>query len=80
LRDTKKNSYGNGIEWAGELSAMSFSLIQTWLINGLDPERLLLEYFNECSKTPGQAPANRDQFLPRCVASRLLPVGNNYCR
>jgi transposase len=60
----RKNSYGNGIEWAGELSAMSFSLIQTWLINGLDPERLLLEYFNECSKTPGQPPAIRDQFLP----------------
>jgi transposase len=60
----RKNSYGNGSEWAGQLSAMLFSVFQTWLINGLDPERMLLEYFNECSKTPGVPPGTFDKFLP----------------
>lgn len=60
----RKNSYGNGSEWSGHLSAMFFSIFQTWLINGLDPEKLLLDYFNECSKTPGFAPQNIDKFLP----------------
>lgn len=60
----RKNSYGSGTEWAGGLAAKLFSIFQTWLINGLDPQALLLEYFNECSKTPGRAPPDVSQFLP----------------
>jgi len=60
----RKNSYGSGAEWSGELAAKLFGLFQTWLINGLDPERLLLDYFDECSKTPGRAPPDVRQFLP----------------
>jgi len=60
----RKNSYGSGVEWAGQLSAKMFSLFQTWLINGLDPQALLLDYFNECSKTPGKPPPNIMKFLP----------------
>jgi transposase len=60
----RKNSYGNGIEWAGHLHAKFFSIIQTWLINGLDPQALLLDYFELCSKTPGIPPPNIDKFLP----------------
>jgi transposase len=68
----RKNSYGNGIEWSGNLSAMCFSLMQTWLINGLDPERMLLAYFNECSKTSGSAPLNCEDFLPWNMAKEKL--------
>lgn len=60
----RKNSFGSGTEWAGKLAAKLFSIFQTWLINGLDPQALLLDYFNECSKTPGRAPPRVDQFLP----------------
>jgi transposase len=60
----RKNSFGSGTEWAGHLAAKLFGLFQTWLINGLDPQALLLEYFNECSKTPGRAPPNVKEFLP----------------
>jgi len=59
----RKNSYGSGAEWAGHLAAKMFSIYQTWLINGLDPEALLLDYFNECSK-PGRPPPNTSNFLP----------------
>jgi transposase len=60
----RKNSFGSGTDWAGNLAAKLFSIFQTWLINGLDPQALLLDYFNECSKTPGRAPPDVSQFLP----------------
>ncbi len=61
---SRKNSYGSGAEWSGHLSAKFFSIIQTWLINGLDPQALLLDYFNACSLTPGKPPPSIDNFLP----------------
>ena len=60
----RKNSYGNGSEWSGHLHAKFYSIIQTWLINGLDPQALLFDYFEECSRTPGIPPPNIDKFLP----------------
>ena len=59
----RKNSYGSGSEWSGEMAAKMFSIVQTWLINGLDPKALLLEYLDECSK-PGRPPPNISLFLP----------------
>jgi transposase len=60
----RKNSFGSGAEWAGHLTAKLFSLFQTWLINGLDPQAVLLDYFNECSKTPGIPPPDVSAFMP----------------
>jgi transposase len=60
----RKNSFGSGAPWAGRFAAKIFSLIQTWLINGLDPQKLLQDYFNECSKTPGIPPPNLNGYLP----------------
>jgi len=59
----RKNSYGSGSQWSGEFAAKIFSLFQTWLINGLNPDALLLDYFNECSK-PGRPPPDLSLFLP----------------
>jgi transposase len=60
----RKNSYGSGAAWAGNFAAKVFSIFQTWLINGLDPQKMLQTYFAECSKTPGHAPPNIQPFLP----------------
>lgn len=60
----RKNSYGSGAEWSGHFAAKIFSLFQTWLINGLDPQKMLQAYFEECSKTPGRAPPDLQAFLP----------------
>lgn len=59
----RKNSYGSGSEWSGAFSAKLFSLFQTWLLNGLDPESMLLDYFSACSLYPGHPPPNIDKFL-----------------
>jgi transposase len=60
----RKNSYGSGSEWAGHFAAKVFSVFQTWLINGLDPQKILKAYFEECSKTPGHPPLDLRSFLP----------------
>lgn len=60
----RKNSYGSGAQWAGDLAAKILSIFQTWLINGLDPEKMLRAYFDECSQTPGRSPPQVKQFLP----------------
>ena len=60
----RKNSFGSGTQWSGNLAAKLFSIFQTWLINGLDPQALLLDYFNECANTPGKSPPDVTQFLP----------------
>ena len=61
---SRKNSYGSGKEWSGMLAAKLFTVLQTWLTNGLDPQKLLLEYLNECSKNKGKPPPNVSSFLP----------------
>ena len=60
----RKASYGSGAEWSGHLAAKFFTIFQTWLINGLDPEALLLDYFNQCSQNPGKPPPSINNFLP----------------
>lgn len=60
----RKNSYGSGSEWSGDLAAKYFSIFQTWLINGLDPQKLLQEYFDLCARTPGKPPKDFAAFLP----------------
>ena len=61
---SRKNSYGSGKEWSGMLAAKLFTVLQTWLTNGLDPHGLLLDYLNECSKNKGKPPPDMNGFLP----------------
>lgn len=53
LRNTvilRKGSYGSGAEWSDKLAAKIFSIFQRCLINGLDPQAVLADYLEECSK------------------------------
>lgn len=77
----RKNSYGSGSEWSGHMAAKIFSIFQTWLINGLDPQAMLLAYFDECSKTPGRAPPDVSDFLPWKMSEerkRLFQLPKSY--
>jgi transposase len=64
----RKSSFGSGSQWAGELAARLFSILQTWLANGLDPEAMLEDFFAECSK-PGRPPPDISRFLPWMMSS-----------
>jgi transposase len=60
----RKNFYGSGALWSGQLAAMMFSLLATlahWKIN---PRLWLLWYLESCAAKGGRAPENIQPFLP----------------
>ena len=60
----RKNYYGSGATWSGELSATLFSLFHTlerWRIN---PRTWLTEYLRACADAGGRVPADFERFLP----------------
>jgi transposase len=60
----RKNYYGSGAVWSGQLAAMLFSLFQTLCLWGLNPRLWLKAYLQACAEGGGRAPANLDAFLP----------------
>ena len=60
----RKNYYGSGAVWAGELAAMLFSLFQTLRLWKLNPRQWLEAYLQACARAGGQAPGDLDEFLP----------------
>ena len=60
----RKNYYGSGAAWSGQLAMMLFSLfatLQKWNIN---PRSWLRWYLDACAKTGGKIPSDRQPFLP----------------
>src|SRR5262245_18827371 len=60
----RKNSYGSGAVWAGELAAMLFSVFQTLCLWNINPRVWLSAYLQECAETGGQAPPGLVSLLP----------------
>jgi transposase len=60
----RKNSYGSGAVWAGELAAMLFSVFQTLSLWDMNPRVWLTAYLRACAKAGGKAPAALEDFLP----------------
>ena len=60
----RKNYYGCGSVWSGSLCAMLFTILQTCCINRIDPQRLLLAYFQACAENRGRVPQDPSAFLP----------------
>jgi transposase len=60
----RKNYYGSGSVWSGVLAVALFSLFQTLLKNKIDPQKLLLAYFEACALNGGRPPENPAAFLP----------------
>lgn len=60
----RKNFYGSGAVWAGQLAAWLFSLVATlrqWQIN---PRAWLTAYLTACAAIGGKAPADVSGWLP----------------
>ncbi len=60
----RKNYYGSGSTWSGELAAMLFSLFQTLALWGLNPRAWLKAYLDSCAEAGGRAPSNPESLLP----------------
>jgi transposase len=60
----RKNFYGSGSKWSGELAAAAFSIFATLSMNKLNPRKWLTWYFEQCAAAGGQVPGDIQAFLP----------------
>ena len=60
----RKNYYGSGSIWSGTLATACFTIFRTLILNGIDPQKFLVAYFEACAQNGGRAPENLDDFLP----------------
>jgi transposase len=60
----RKNYYGSGSQWAGELAAMLFSVVETLELWNINPRTWLTAYLEECARAGGKPPADHKPFLP----------------
>ena len=60
----RKNFYGSGSKWSGQLAAAAFSIFATLAMWKLNPRKWLTWYFEECAAAGGKVPEDIQAFLP----------------
>lgn len=60
----RKNFYGSGSLWSGQLAATMFSIFQTLQLWGLSSHHWLTAYLQACAEAGGTKPPNAEAFLP----------------
>ena len=60
----RKNFYGSGSEWSGQLAATMYSLLMTVKRWKLNPRTWLSAYLQACADNGNQAPQDINAFLP----------------
>lgn len=60
----RKNYYGSGAVWAGQLAAVMFSVFETLRLWGLNAQQWLTGYLTACAEWGGRAPADLRPWLP----------------
>ena len=60
----RKNFYGSGAEWSGQLAAAMYSLLMTVKLWGLNARTWLSAYLQACADNGNQAPQDINAFLP----------------
>jgi len=60
----RKNYWGSGAKWAGELAERCFSLFATLLLAGINVRTWLTAFLTACAEAGGKAPAWAAQLLP----------------
>jgi transposase len=71
----RKNFYGSGSLWSGQLAATMYSVLMTAKLWGLNARTWLCEYLQACANNGNQAPSQLDAFLPWAMdAARLAAM------
>lgn len=60
----RKNYYGSGRQWSGQLAATMMSILGTLRCWGINPRTWLSEYLHVCAHAGGHAPPDLDRFVP----------------
>jgi len=81
----RKNFYGSGSEWSGQLAAAAFSIFASLSMGKINPRKWLTWYFEECAAAGGKVPADIQPFLPwnlseeqkKELSDNTLPEGDD---
>jgi transposase len=68
----RKNFYGSGSQWSGQLAATMMSLLNTVKLWGLNPRLWLTSYLQACAQAGGRAPDDLARFVPWQMDERQL--------
>ena len=60
----RKNYYGSGSAWSGQLAATMLSLLNTMRLWRINPRTWLGSYLHACAAAGGQAPPDCSAFIP----------------
>jgi transposase len=60
----RKNFYGSGSIWSGELLSSMLTITQTAQRHGLNVRQYLIDYLNACARNGRQAPKDIELWLP----------------
>ena len=77
----RKNFYGSGSEWSGQLAATMYSVLMTAKLWKLNARTWLSAYLQACADNGNRAPHDINAFLPwtmdaaRLAAMRACPAG-----
>jgi transposase len=68
----RKNFYGSGAQWSGELAATMYSVLQTLKLWGINARTWLSAYLQACADSGGKPPANINTFVPWQMDAKRL--------
>jgi transposase len=68
----RKNFWGSMMEWSGQLAVILFTIVQTWILWGVNPKKWLELYFNDCAANKGKAPTSIEKYLPWNMTQEML--------
>lgn len=68
----RKNFYGSGAQWSGELAATMYSVLQTLKLWGINARTWLAVYLRACADNAGTPPADISTFLPWQMDTKRL--------
>lgn len=68
----RKNFWGSMMEWSGQLAVILFTILQTWLLWGVNPKKWLEWYFDDCAANKGKAPSSIEKYLPWNMPKEIL--------
>ena len=77
----RKNFYGSGAPWAGQLAATMYGVLATLGLWSINARAWLGAYLQACAENNNRAPADLGPFLPwamdeaKLVAMRAVPSG-----
>jgi len=67
----RNNFLGNHSQWGGDLAACMYSIIQTCLLNDINPRAYLTHYFRECMARKEMDAETARKLLPHKISGRL---------